>query len=44
VDALIAAYLDESFDMPPTGIYAVGGIVGRFPALFELGVCLRNGF
>ena len=33
---MIAAYLDESFDMRQAGIFAVGGVVGRLPALFEL--------
>jgi hypothetical protein len=33
---MIAAYLDESFDMGKSGIFAVGGIVGRGIPLFEL--------
>lgn len=36
VHAVIAAYLDESFDMGPKGIFAVGGIIGRGIPLFEL--------
>lgn len=34
--AVIAAYLDESFDPKPSGIFAVGGLVGRGIATFEL--------
>ena len=33
---MIAAYLDESFDQQPSGVYAVGGLLGRGPAIFEL--------
>lgn len=36
VYAVIATYLDESFDIKRTGIFAVGGIAGRGIPLFEL--------
>lgn len=33
---MIRAYLDESFDMKPRGVFAVGGLLGRGVAIFEL--------
>ena len=30
------SYLDESFDMKHAGLFAVGGLIGQGPALFEL--------
>jgi hypothetical protein len=33
---LIAAYLDESFDMAKAGLFVVGGLMGRGVAVFEL--------
>lgn len=33
---MIAAYIDESFDMGEKGIFAVGGVMARGVALFEL--------
>jgi hypothetical protein len=36
VYAVMGAYLDESFDKKPEGIFAVGGIVGRGIPTFEL--------
>jgi len=33
---LIAAYLDESFDMAKAGVFVVGGLMGRGVAVFEL--------
>jgi hypothetical protein len=33
---LIGSYMDESFDARPKGVYAVGGILGRGAAIFEL--------
>ena len=35
-DVLIAAYLDESFDMAKAGVFIVGGLMGRGVAVFEL--------
>jgi hypothetical protein len=34
--AVIASHMDESFDMGSRGIFAVGGLLGRGVALFEL--------
>jgi hypothetical protein len=34
--ALIASYMDESFDMGGKGVFAVGGMLGRGVPLFEL--------
>lgn len=34
--ALIASYMDESFDMKPKGVYVVGGFLGNGVAVFEL--------
>jgi hypothetical protein len=34
---VIAAYLDETFDMRHLGLFVVGGLVGRGEPLFELG-------
>jgi hypothetical protein len=31
-----SSYLDESFDMKRAGLFAVGGLIGQGPALFEL--------
>jgi hypothetical protein len=31
-----SSYLDESFDMGSAGLFAVGGLIGQGPALFEL--------
>ena len=31
-----SSYLDESFDMRRAGLFAVGGLIGQGPALFEL--------
>ena len=36
VYAMIGAYLDESFDMKKSGIFAVGGIMARGVPIFEL--------
>jgi hypothetical protein len=32
----LASYVDESFDMKQKGLFAVGGLIGQGPALFEL--------
>lgn len=34
--AVIAAYMDESFDMKQSGMFVVGGLMGRGVAIFEL--------
>ncbi|HEY4776615.1 MAG TPA: hypothetical protein VIH56_03065 [Candidatus Acidoferrales bacterium] len=34
--SLIASYMDESFDMQPRGVFAVGGFLGRGVPIFEL--------
>jgi hypothetical protein len=36
VGMMICSYMDESFDKAPTGVYAVGGILARGVAIFEL--------
>lgn len=33
---MIAAYIDESFDPQPSGVFAVGGLLGRGVPIFEL--------
>jgi hypothetical protein len=33
---MIAAFMDESFDMRQSGMFAVGGVLGRGVAIFEL--------
>ena len=33
---MIGAFMDESFDMRQSGIFAVGGLLGRGVAIFEL--------
>jgi hypothetical protein len=43
-----SSYLDESFDMKSAGLFAVGGLIGQGPALFELDrkwekLCKRHG-
>jgi hypothetical protein len=33
---LISSFMDESFDNAPSGVYAVGGVLGRSVPIFEL--------
>lgn len=33
---MFGCYLDESYDMKQSGLYVVGGLIGRGVALFEL--------
>ena len=33
---MIGSYIDESFDMRQSGMFVVGGLMGRGPAIFEL--------